>query len=508
MIGIVAHHAGMTAATLVLAAVRRSTGAVLRLTPSLEEAGPDVAFLVDSDVSGADLAAWRSPRSRKLVVFGRLPQTLQVEFAFEPAAPMTGVEASCNPALPGQTATSLAEVHYTALAEGLGGHPWRRPLVRFDFLDEWNLHGYGPIRNDGSIWSIGPAIQSPQGMELATIPGHGSYAALIDTPELSVLWFNRPVGVIDSFEWRLVEIFLAHHRAGEGMPCVPVLREIPHGYDTAVTMRLDCDEDVATALPLMELYRSLAVPFSIAVATHLLTGPRNSRALQEMAKAGCAILSHSATHPHHWGVTSEAALAEAATSADAIAEAIGRRPRHAVSPFHETPSVALAALAQAGYSGCIGGSVKVNPEFSLARGGRLDGLPEDFVGHSQQCMLHGDCPPEAALGAFDLAYDTATLFGYLDHPFSERYQYGWQDEAQRAALHERLVAHVRDRARRPIFLDEDAAMDFLMWRARARVALRGDGTPFVEMPPGTGGLELALEYRGEVLSATALRVAA
>src|SRR5690606_27172436 len=111
---------------------------------------------------------------------------------------------------------------------------------------------------------------------------------------------------------------------------------------------------------------------------------------------------------------------------------------YAVSPFHQSPQYALEALCDVGYSGCIGGIIRNDPEFLLARGGELAGFPVGFIGHSQQCMLHGDCLLEAGdplaiyKMAFDQALETRSLFGYLDHPFSERYQYGWVDEESRA----------------------------------------------------------------------------
>lgn len=508
MIAVVATHGSAPAGELVLAALRRSTGAAaLHLVSSFDRTDADTVVLVDPVGLDKELAAWRKGGARKLVVFGRLPQSLAVELGFAPANSVHADEACCPPAEPRNITTSSAVIQYTALAVCLGGKPWRRGLSRLDFLDEWNLQGYGPVRSDGSIWALGPAVAAPAEIELARIPGHGSFAALAEMPHLSVLWFNRPVGIIDSFEWRMVEHFLAHHRPDE-LPCVPVLREIPFGYDAAVTMRLDCDEDVASALPLLAHYQHLNVPFSVAITTRLLREDRHRSALVAMHSAACGILSHSETHTHDWGHSLGAAIGEAGSSAAAIAEVTGRRPRYAVSPFHDTPHAALVALMRTGYHGCIGGSVKVNPEFTLARGGILAWMPEDFVGHSQQCMLHGDTQIEAALEAFDLAHETASLFGYLDHPFSDRYQYGWSDEAERAEAHTRLVDHIRIRARNPLFLEEEAAMDFLLWRASARVTMGPDARPHVAVTGHAGPLGLAVEYRGEVLSATALRAAA
>jgi hypothetical protein len=186
----------------------------------------------------------------------------------------------------------------------------------------------------------------------------------------------------------------------------------------------------------------------------------------------------------------------------------GREVRYAVSPFHQTPHYALQALADLGYAGCIGGIIRNDPDFVLARGGELADLPAGFVGHSQQCMLHGDClladgdPLAVYRQAFDHAHATGTLFGYLDHPFSARYAYGWADEAARIDAHRQLIAHIRERARAPLFLHEDAAMDFLRYRAQASVRDE-DGVYRVALPAGaSNGLQLAIEYHGRRMCAT------
>lgn len=155
------------------------------------------------------------------------------------------------------------------------------------------------------------------------------------------------------------------------------------------------------------------------------------------------------------------------------------------------------ALQRTGYAGGIGGSVHTNPEFLLARGGELAWMPSGFIGHSQQCMLHGECASGVYAEAFDLAYETGGLFGYLDHPFSERYQYGWSDEEQRGAVHEQLITHIRARAARPLFMSEDEAMDFLLWRSLVRVVVE-DEQLFIDGPPYPH-LTLAVEYRGKVM---------
>ncbi|MGH7461643.1 MAG: polysaccharide deacetylase family protein [Longimicrobiales bacterium] len=397
---------------------------------------------------------------------------------------------------------------YQRLVCELGGKQVVRPFERFDFTDEWNNLGYGAIRFDGSIWGVAQALDVPARIELASVcvdgERHLSYAALWQSEHCSLLWFNRAVGPIDSFEWRLVENFLSSHRASV-LPCQPVLSEIPWGYDTAITSRLDCDEDIESARPLWNLYRRLGVPFTLAVHTSNLSKPEHHGILRDLVAQGEAVLSHTATHAPNWGGSYEAAHGEGRESADLLQAVTGIPVRYAVSPFHQSPGYALQALADAGYAGCIGGIIRNDPEFLLARGGTLADMPVGFVGHSQQCMLHGDCmlgagdPLAVFKEAFELAFESRTLFGYLDHPFSDRYQYGWPDEAVRTEAHEQFIAYIRSRAVKPVFLHEEAAMDFLRCKAAAEVVAEAGEyrVTLPSVPAADPALRLAIEFRGD-----------
>ncbi|HEF5153985.1 polysaccharide deacetylase family protein [Burkholderia multivorans] len=513
MIGVLFNSAAAQAGQLVLAAFRRSVTATQARSISrgaLRASTDDVIVAVDiPDAWGEDLLAWLRARPRKLLVFGRMPAVLAAKFGLRVDAAFASELAAASrsePAPTGDMRASRAAVDYTALATTVGGDVWHRPFERFDFTDEWNNLGYGAIRCDGSIWSIAQAAQAASGEELARVridgTAIGSYAALWDSDASSVLWFNRAIGPIDSFEWRIVERFLSTHRA-DTLPLHPVLSEVPWGYDAAITSRLDCDEDVEAARPLWDAYRRMNVPFSLAVHTQNLHDSRHYSILRELLADGGAVLSHTATHAPNWGGSYDAALVEGLQSADLIRGVTGQTVRYAVSPFHQSPPYALRALADAGYEGCIGGIIRNDPEFLIARGGELAGLPSGFVGHSQQCMLHGDCmlasddPLAVYKQAFDFAYQTRTLFGYLDHPFSERYQYGWRSEAQRIDAHEQLVAYIRAKARKPLFMTEEAALDFLAARAGICIVADGDGM-YTCVPTGARSpFTLGVEWRGE-----------
>ncbi|KVM97150.1 polysaccharide deacetylase [Burkholderia stagnalis] len=518
MIGVIYSAASAVAGQLVLASLRRSVGLgqarALSLS-ALSTCSASVLVAVDvPDEFANALIGWLGVPRRKLLVFGRMPNALATRLNCRQIEHVEGFAdaARSAPAASRCTSQSSATVRYTKLVASVGGREWVRPFERFDFTDEWNNLGFGAIRSDDSIWSVGAPLDVPESARLASVyieqDRQFAYTALWDDEATSVLWFNRPVGPCDSFEWRVVENFLSGYRAGE-LHCQPVLSEVPWGYDAVITSRLDCDEDVESARPLWDAYRRLGVPFSLAVHTANLGNTTHHLILRELAAdASAAILSHTATHAPNWGGSYAAALAEGRESAHLLESVIARPVRYAVSPFHQTPHYALEGLADAGYAGCIGGIIRNDPEFLLARGGILAGMPEGFVGHSQQCMLHGDCmlaegdPLAVFKAAFDLAYETKTLFGYLDHPFSERYQYGWRTEDERISAHEKFVHYIRARAKRPIFINEEVAMNFLLAKSMHDLTEDGDTYVVTSMRGVTAPLPLAVEYCGELLEVT------
>ncbi|WP_321919188.1 polysaccharide deacetylase family protein [Paraburkholderia tropica] len=461
------------------------------------------------DAWGTEVVMWLRAGARKLVIFGRVADHLIEHLQWKPLTwPESLAHASRSESAPSYASReSAATVVYGERAALLQAQGWQRPFERFDFTDEWNNLGYGAIRANEPLWGLSHALDTGWG-EIASVEIDGqrvaSYATLTDIEQGSVLWFNRSVGPVDSFEWRAVERFLSNHRAGE-LPCHPVLTEIPWGFDAAITSRLDCDEDVESARALWDAYRAENVPFSLAVHTGNLADTRNHAILAELAEAGGAVLSHSATHAGDWGGNYENALHEALESAQRLRQITGEPVQFAVSPFHQTPSYALHALADAGYKGCVGGLIRNDPEFMLARSGALAGVPAGFIGHTQQCMLHGfsmlaEGDPLAVFKqAFDLAYETSTLFGYLDHPFSPRYAYGWRDEAARIDAHRALIAHIRTKARNPLFLNENDALNFLSARAEARIVDEAGGFRCVASDVrgnGSTSLQITVEYQG------------
>jgi hypothetical protein len=361
-----------------------------------------------------------------------------------------------------------------------------RPLVRYDFADEWNNLGYGSIPCAGNLWSVSCVAECRDSVDIGSIESAeglvlSSYVSIVDTDQGAGLWINRAVGPVDSMEWHIVEEFWGNYRSEE-LLCYPYLNEIPLGYRGAVTMRLDCDQGVESARPLFNLYSSMGLPFSVALLTGLNMGQSDLQLLEEIIGRGGAIVSHSVHHYPNWGESYAAALEEAVESSAWLRRNLPESVSgmYAVSPFHQNPPYAINALADGGYEGFIGGTIHNDPEFLLGRAGRVPFTRKPMVSHSQQCMLHGDCYHRyrRSLGpyeeSFSLRLRAGAIFGYLDHPFGPEYTYGWDSETERLQVHEQFLEHI---------LAVDGlwwcslaeCLDFLVQRDSARLCVADSG---------------------------------
>ena len=139
----------------------------------------------------------------------------------------------------------------------------------------------------------------------------------------------------------------------------------------------------------------------------------------------------------------------------------------AVSPFHSNKDYSVQALEDALYDGFVAGIIANDPEYLISRGGVVP-FAEKIISHSQQCMLHGDCllnetedPLRVYKDAFDIALCSNTFFGYLDHPFSSRYQYGWKTEEDRIEAHIELIDYMRYNAD-VLFVNENECLSFMV----------------------------------------------
>jgi hypothetical protein len=392
----------------------------------------------------------------------------------------------------------------------------RRPFCRFDFADEWNNLGFGRMAIGTEPWSLavhGHGVDARTIAEIVLRDGTngGAVATLRDLPNAAILWFARPVGPVDGPDWRIVESFVADYRSHE-LPCRPYLRDVPHGVAAAVTMRLDCDEEIASGHSLFDCYRARGLPMSLAVMTNQPASEAATGFLRELFASGGAVLSHSASHAPDWGGSAAAAETEALASKSWLEGQVpGLSVRYAVSPFHRNPTFVPAALARAGYRGFVGGTISCDPEYLMARGGVVPHGPQGFVSHSQSCMLHGDCmlrdgdPIAIYKQAFRLAQASGQFFGYLDHPFSARYAYGWVSEGERCRVHGTFLDFMGAECARVgaplLFVNEQTCLDFMLGKADSSIVFDQANDSYSASRTHAAGLPLSVGFKGRVEAA-------
>ena len=432
---------------------------------------------------------------RKLVAFGPLDETsaARIGLSLAPGLPFAASDAIAKIAQVSPEAPVVTSADESPLAIRYDrSHPLgsaspylQRHFCRYDFYDEWNNLGYGRTGLGHGIWDLACPAKANGATVLAEVTWRGEasgivYTALFDEPDLSVLWFNRATGPVDGLDWAMVEAFFTDWRCAE-LPCNPCLLDIPYGYSGAVTMRLDCDQAIASARPLLELYRDRGVPLSLAVTTSLpMTGTDLAMIEQVNATRG-AIVSHSHRHRENWGGSSQAAREEYRVSADWLQNSTtASRPDLAVSPFHQNPLFAIEAIAEQGCNAFVSGVIHNDPEYLLARAGRVPFVDSPIVSMSQQCMLHGDCyhrRQKDGLEIFKTCFDqyrsARGFFGYLDHPLSATYRYGWSDGAEQRDAHEAFLDHMQS-CEGTWWANLAEALDFVRRKSVTRLTLGAD----------------------------------
>jgi hypothetical protein len=412
--------------------------------------------------------------------------------------------------------TSAAHVRYVShpLTAGLSHGMMKRPFTRFDFTDEWNNLGFGRITTDNTSWGVPRTLSFDGAKELASITlcgdegdvYAGAYVSLFDTPQASVLWCPRPTGMVDSTEWTVVERFASDWRADE-LPCLPVMLQTPAGCRALVTMRLDCDEDISSARDLFEWYVAEDIPFSLAVKTSLPMTPEHLAMLRDVHASGGTLLSHSHTHPENWGASKDETQAEITASRqwfkDKLPEAPA--PELAVSPFHTNPPYAMQGLEESGVAGVVSGIIHNDPEYMLGRAGCVPFTQGSPMSISQQSMLHGDSYREQKqsvdvhIQAFEAQHAARGIFGYLDHPFSKRYQYGWDTKQQRLEAHKKLVSAIRE-YEGVQFWSQAGCFEFIRQCSMVRLTTSQDMKVIAKYSGSARGHALQYQFKGDVFT--------
>ncbi|MEE9613601.1 MAG: hypothetical protein V3W31_01435 [Thermodesulfobacteriota bacterium] len=480
---------------------------------------PEGAVLINPGERERKLLARLLASGRKVAVFGNIEGSVSRDLGLCSGPLSQELKAhgqvEIDPALP-FNATRLAVYYEADHPLGQYAAPNPRHLTRYDFTDEWNNMGYGRITvdNGNGPWSVCCRAEPNGASPVARLKTTGNeqfglYAAMLDTPSASALWYNRQVGPVDSLEWHVVEAFFGDYRHEE-LSCFPYLSELPFGFEGGATMRLDCDQAISSASPLFRLYSDRGLPFSMAITTGLKMNGKDMGLLRDVASLDKgALLSHSHNHYPDWGGDYEAALNEATDSREWLEKNVpGAAPvRYAVSPFHQNPHFAVRAMADSGYEGFIGGTIKNDPEFLLGRAGRVPFVEKPIVSHSQQCMLHGDCfhrqgnSINSYKESFRNHLRAGAIFGYTDHPLSEQYQYGWTSERERIAVHEELIEFIESH-QGIWWCSTNECLDFIAALNRTSVYVDEGGELNSECGRAQDGLPpLSILWKGECFEA-------
>jgi len=354
---------------------------------------------------------------------------------------------------------------------------FNRYLARYDFTDEWNNLGYGQIPRDESIWSISsPFIAKENNLAVVKFEKTDviSFVTLKDISNCSIMWINRQVGLPDGFDWVIIEEFISSYRHKD-LITLPILMDIPFGYESAVTMRLDCDENVYSCTPLLSLYSEIGFPLSIAIKTEQKLDKKSKELCDGIVQNGGSIHSHSHTHAPDWGQLNNGAKWEMEISSKILNDMIGSNfmRESVVSPFHQNSVESVKALEEFGVKSFVGGIIKNDPEYLMARSG-IAPFTKNISTHSQQCMLHGDCYHNAGNSletykeSFRLHRKTRTMFGFLDHPFSD-YNYGWSTENERLDAHKEFLNFIKSHDKTAI-MNLHNAMSFVQNKSCIRLS--------------------------------------
>ena len=328
-----------------------------------------------------------------------------------------------------------------------------RKAVEYDIDDEWSNSGFGIIKGFDPVYGLAASMSVPSQYSIADCIDldyhHYALSAHIFIGSNSVLWINRSSMLFDLPENLIFENYINSFDPSGSLPCFPIVVEYPISTRALCTSRLDCDEAIDSATDIFDVYSSFKAPLSLALTSSLLTKDLSTNGLPERClDRGGSLLLHSHTHPRYWGTFSFEIYKEAKTCLDLVYKYYDYICIGAVSPFHQTSIEAIHVLKGLGLKGLVGGLASLDDPFIYIRPGSC--LPDSsFVLLNQQCMLHGDViknKQDAKMYAKKII-DYMSLgysFGYLDHPISDRYNYGWNSLSIQAETHEEILSHLID----------------------------------------------------------------
>lgn len=382
----------------------------------------------------------------------------------------------------------------------------KRYFARFDFMDEWNNHGYGRIGVDEDIWSISQCIQCTTAHSLVNVYDDNNIVSVMayvrDFDLASVLYINREVGLVDGLDWTIIENFITRYHY-DVLPSAPLMCDIPYGIQAVASPRLDCDQSVINTKPLVDLYKSNSITLSLAISTGIGLREEEISYLNDYYSNDGALLSHTINHFLDWGDCYNTVYNEAKGSKEWLESNVTNLEslHYAVSPFHTNKPYSIEALADAGYRGFISGIIHNDSEYLMAVSGQVPFTTKNIVSHSQQCMLHGDCFHRSGNSiaqyteAFDLYCKAGKIFGYLDHPFGS-YDYGWESEEERLHAHQELIDHINLHSD-VIWMTSTEVLDFAYAKSQIRIEMDANSKYNIHKQTSSK-YTIAIEYQGEI----------
>ena len=322
-----------------------------------------------------------------------------------------------------------------------------RPIWRFDFELEWNNSFSGNIIDKNEILNLSHYCSNNNNNNVVYIMNsNGDKIPLVAEFFINqnfLIWVNRNLSLIDLPEWKIIEEFISNGYFSK-YPCIPYVSEFSSLENGLITMRLDCDEDIESARNIYTLYKKYDLPISLAITTNQIENKESISSLpREVYDYGGTILNHSHSHPINWGGTKDMISQEIELSTKIIKKAFNITTEYAVSPFHHLTTEAIEVLDEQNYKGVVAGICSSHHEFLIVKGGSINDKLNILL-HSQQCMVHGDCLTKKRslddyLNNFNYFSKIGYSVGFLDHPISKRYDYGWNEPQRQINIHKQII---------------------------------------------------------------------
>lgn len=274
----------------------------------------------------------------------------------------------------------------------------------------------------------------------------------------------------------LFETFVSTKTHACDKSAIPILLEsfLPPDY-AVISPRLDCDEAVKSSELLKNLYIDNSFKLNLAITTKQNIDNKDKELISEIERNNGSISNHSHEHAIYWGLNDNTFNKDFDEAKKIISNFSDSQSKTCVAPFHQSNIDLITQLTKKNVELLITGNSKYSPEHMIAIGGEISKQNKIMV-HSQQCMLHGDSWPELKdiyFKAFMLSARRQSIFGYLDHPISERYDYDWGSKINQLNAHKDLIEFFKKNFK----VRSISHQELLSWlKIRSQISIHFSGT--------------------------------